>query len=792
MLGNYFKLAFRNLNKYKVLSLIKIIGLSIGLTVLIAIFSWVNNEVSYDKFHEGADRIYRLVMYDNYVMAPPGFKEVLDKTSGIEYSVRLFKASFLGERTKISYKDKVFTNDELYYADSDFFNVFSFPLIQGDIATALQNPHAAVITESTAKKYFPNTDPIGKMLTIGDNDKVEVTGILKDIPGNSHFHFDILANLEGHAWNINFSTFGSAWVFPTYVKIAENANIKSIEQNISETLCSFPEPPDIKYNFQPITDIHLHSHKTGELEANSDIRYVYIFSAVGFLILLIAAINYINLTTASSFKRMKEISIKKVIGASRKHLLFQFVSESLIISMIAFVFALVILELIKPFIISQLNTSFFQNTSNEMIILSVVFLFTILMGFVTGFIPGITLSNFTIISLQKSYSVPCSKKGFTSRVLVIFQFCISIVLITCSLVIYNQMQYIQNKKLGYDKDQILVIHTGYKEIEKKIDVLKDEIIQNPNIYDVSSCSQLPANIITAEGINTEDGTRYESCYISADKDFFQTLGISILKGKDEIKNLNIRSDISVKDYSNKFVVNKALLDKIGIDISNAQNTSLLIRHGNMQYGSIIGVVDNFHFSSLHEPIRPLVIEFTPWNNKEYLLIKVNTQDLSKTISFIRNKWKSISSDLPFEYSFLNQEYNNLYHSEMQTGLLLVTFTIISIVIIMLGLLGLISFTTAQRTKEIGIRKTVGATSLNILTLLLKRFLVWTAIATAIAWPIAFYFMHNWLENFAFRIHLTPLPFLISGFIALFIALATIIWHALKAAHTNPAKVMKYE
>lgn len=356
------------------------------------------------------------------------------------------------------------------------------------------------------------------------------------------------------------------------------------------------------------------------------------------------------------------------------------------------------------------------------------------------------------------------------------------------------MKYVQNKKLGYNKDQVLVLNLGHFDIVNKIDVLKKLIAGNSNVFNVASCSQLPTNIKTFEGINTQDGKRYESYYIAVDKDFFRTLGIKIKKGEEQIENLIAVKNQNTETYKNKFVVNQTLLKTIGVNIKDTDAKTLIIRHGNMKPGSIIGVVDDFHFESLHNPIRPLVFEFTPeneWGNT-YLLIKVSTKNIAATINYIKQQWEDLADGLPFEYNFLNDDYNTLYKSEARTSHLFIFFTAVSIFIIVLGLLGLIAFVANQKTKEIGVRKVLGASIADILFLLSKKFILWIIIANMIAWPVAYYFINKWLEDFAYRIDISIWMIILSGGIAVVVALATVSYQAVKAASANPVQSLKYE
>ena len=795
MFRSFLKITFRNLSNNKTQSLIKTAGLALALVVSIAIFSWINFELSYDKFNKDAGQIYRIVLDNESVTSPPGIKYLLDKTPGIKYSVRIFNSGFLGEKQKVSYRDKIFTNDKIYYADDNFFDIFSFPFLRGSPEDALKKTNAAVITESTAKKYFGNENPVGKTLLLSNNKELEITGVLKNIPANSHFHFDILITMKALPWwnRVNSIELGSMWIFDTYFKINKKTGIEAVRQKIVREVQPYKYKPE-SIECQRLTDIHLHSSYERELEANGDIKYIYLFAAIGVLIIIMSCINYINLTTALSANRLKEIGIRKTIGASKWQLISQFTGESIIISFFAFVLALILLESVGPLFLSFIGVNLSPGVFNDPFVLISAFIFTLFIGALTGLFPAIVLVKKGVIkSLKPGLSAEGSKTK-SRGMLVIFQFSVSVVLLICSMVIYQQMRYIQNKKLGYNKNQMLVLNMGHFPIVNKIDVLKNSISHNSNVSGITACSQLPTNIKTAEGINTQDGKRYESYYISVDKNFFKTLDIEIEKGSDRIGELTQENNSDMENFKNKFVVNQTLLKKIGVKIGDTDGKTLIIRHGNMKPGPIIGVVKDFNFESLHNPIRPLVFEFTPvktWGNT-YLLVKVKSINIAGTVNYIKRQWDKIADGVPFEYYFLDEEYNALYKSETQTGNLFFLFTAVSIFIIVLGLLGLIAFITARRTKEIGVRKVLGASTLNIVLLLSRKFIAWAVIANLIAWPAAYYFMNKWLEDFAYRINLNLWIFVSAGFIVLLIALTTVSFRAVKAATANPVESLRYE
>lgn len=786
MFRNFIKTAIRNILRHKAVTTIKIIGLSLAISIAIVIFSWIHHELSYDKFHDNDDCIYRLLINNESVTISPAFKKVLNEIPEITASTRLFNVGFLGEKTQVSHENKIFSNDEIFYADEEFFQLFSFSLISGEKDRIFKKNNAAVISESTAWKYFGDKNPIGQTLLLSGKREIEITGVLQNIPDNSHFHFDILINMKFHPWNVDGIGFGSAWVFPTYLKLVKSANPADVRVKVEKLLNRYSQNEKFEVKLQSLTDIHLHSKYWGELGTNGDIKYVYLFSTISLLILITAGINYVNLTTASSSGRVKEICIRKSIGASKKQLIFQLTGESIIITLIAFLLGLVIVEITKSGFSTFVDISIIHSVLFHFRFFVLAIFCTLLFGILTGLLPAFSISNISITNGIKSSDTYTGKKNRMKAMLVIFQLAISVILIISTLIISQQKRFIRNKNLGYNKDMIFVLHTGYDGVSNKIDVLKNLLIGNPDIQRITTSSQLPTQITTNEGINTTDGKRYETAFIDVDRDFFKTLNINILQGRDRIENIPYTGL-----NQNLFVVNQKFLSMIDVDLADYDKHSFMIRHGDMVPGRIVGVVQDFHFTSLHAPIQPLVFEFRS-PKKEYLLIKINSDDIKRTIQFIETQWHKISDGLPFEYSFLDEEYEALYQSETQSGRLFFIFTLISILIIILGLVGLVSYIVVQKNKEVGIRKILGASVVSIINLITKPFIIWSVIANLFAWPVAYYFMRKWLDNFAYCIEISIVPFVMAGIITMTITIFAIINLTLKVATSNPVEALKYE
>jgi putative ABC transport system permease protein len=797
MFKNYIKIALRNLKRNITYSLINIASLGVSIAIVIVIFSWIKNELSYDRFYKNSDNIYRVIMSDEEsATLSPAFKtHVFDQIPDVKYSTRILKADFLGQRTKIKADNQFFTNDEVYYADEDFFDIFSFPFILGSAEQFVQKPNAVVITEKTANKYFGNSNPMGKRLMIEDKKELEVAGVIKDVPDNSHLHFDLLIGMKNFPLDVNSIGFGSTWIFPSYIKIYGNQKpdvvVDKLNKKLAEIRKTEKNMPTKNLFLQPITDIHLYSHLKFELENNGDIKKLYLFFAIGLLIIIIACINYINLTTACFSERTKEVGVRKVIGAERIQLMNQFLTESVITSFISLLFAVILLLLVKPFsnLLFGAESSFSLSMDTNLFV--IVFLSTIGLGILVGLFPAIILSKLQPLRIFKSGLNPFTKQGTLRKVLVVFQFSVAIILIVGAIVIFQQMKMIQNKNLGYKREQLIVLHVGYREIQNKLEIFGNLLKDHSEIVSTTEISQLPTDVTAQENIDTRIGRIDGAYFLSVDKDFFKTVSANVIEGKERIDQLASNKNTDISLFTNKFVVNQAFLKRMGVQPKDAASEEITIRHGNMKPGQIIGVVKDFNFQSLYNPIRPLVIEFTPWDH-EYMLIKISSKDIPATIKLIESEWKSIANGVPFEFSFLDDIYNSLYRSETQSGKMIFLSTIVSIGIAALGLFGLISFTTRKRTKEIGIRKVIGASDINILVLLTKDFTKWIAISNIIAWPVAYYFTNRWLENYAYRIEINWWIFILSGGIALLIALLTVSYQAIKAATANPVKSLRYE
>ena len=795
MLSHFFKTALGNFHRNRLYTMINILGLSLGLTVSMIIFYWVYRELNYDKFNRDYRRIYRLVIEDENesgrASVSPAIKtQLLDNIPEVEYSTRIFRAGFLGEKTKVSYRDKVFTDNEIIYADPDFFKIFSFPSLKGNSQKALQSPDAVILTEETARRYFGDDDPLGKFLQLSDKKLIQVASVIKNLPPDSHFHFDMLISMKGHPWGTDLSGcgLGSCWVFNTYLKVFPGVAPETILARLQSLLPEYLSPDEIKdykniFRLQPLADIHLRSNLDGELSANNDIRYVYLFSSIAVLVLLIAGINYINLTTAGSFTRSRETGIRKVLGALKSQLLVQFLGESLLITFAAGILAFILIEILRPVISSYSGFNISGIYGNPSLWLAGIGLASIF-GIIAGLFPSLVLSSAKPAVILKILSVKADKKGRLRSGLVVFQFCISIILLVCTGTIDRQLNFMKNKKLGYRRDHILVLHIGYPELVKNYLRLKNDLLADSRILAAAAVSQLPVNILTGEYIDTP-GNKFPVTYVSIDPDFFRTMDIGIIAGRDRIENL------TPGNYSNRFVLNKNALQEIGWNADEALGKEIIIRHGNMKPGPVIGISEDFNFQSLHYPLKPLVYEFVP-SDYEYLLIRIRPGDVTGTIGFIQSTWKEYSGGIPFEYSFLDQDYARLYESEMNMGKLFFLFALISVLVAMLGLFGLSSYAAYRRTREIGIRKVFGATPWIILRLMSGDFTRLVILSLIISTPPAYWLIHRWLQAFAYQSAIHPLILVLPGLLVWVIALLTVGYHSIRASRTDPVKTLRYE
>ncbi len=815
MIKNYIKIAWRNLLKNKTFSLINIVGLASGLACFILIALYVADELNYDKFNEKASRIYRvnsdIVFGGNNlhlgVTADPMGAMLKKDCPEVEEYVRFYTSS----GSKLVKKGNSFiSEDNVGHADSTLFNVFTLPAIAGDTKTALNEPNTVVLTESTAKKYFGTTDVVGKTIETNDNTSTvyKITAVIKDIPKNAHFNFDFIFSMDNADYTWGQYTSHN---FFTYLLLKDGADPKVFDKRFTQYIDKYVFPElkqgmDVKsmdevkrsgnkleYSLMPLTDIHLHSDRFPEMGVNGNIQYVYIFSAVALFVLLLACVNFMNLSTARSANRAKEVGIRKVLGTEKRSLVGQFLTESTLMAVISLVFAIGIV---------WLTLSYFNDLSGKELsikdllnpaYLIILLLLPVAVGLLAGSYPAFFLSSFKPITVLKGKMSTGFKRSTLRNVLVVFQFATSIVLIIGTIIVYRQLNFIQTTKLGFHKEQILVVNNTYA-LGTNAKAFKNEIAKLTGVTGSTFAGYLPvSNSSRSDYTYSKDAVMDSKNMLSSqtwkiDYDYINVLGMEIIKGRNFSKEFG--SD------SNAIIINETAAKVLGYDDPIGKKVystydDAASAPGNVPNSfNIIGVVKNFHFESLRQPVAPLM--FKLGDRTGATAFKVNTVDIKNLLSKVEDKWKSMAAGLPFSYQFLDESFDNMYKVEQRTGKLGLTFAIIAILIACLGLFGLATYMAEQRIKEIGVRKVLGASVTNITTMLSTDFLKLVLVAAVFAFPLAWYAMNTWLQDFAYRINIGWWVFALAGIIALLIALLTVSSQAIKAALSNPVKSLRTE
>ena len=782
MIQNYLKVAFRKMLRQKIFSFINIVGLAIGMAVCILILLWVQDELNFDRFHENADNIYRVVMNDQkygvlwpIVSIPVGpalkqdFPEILDSARVTDF------------RGLFAYEDKKF--DEIgAYADSAFLDIFSFPFENGNPAKALQAPTSIVISREMAEKFFGRENPLGKNLMLNNNLDFTVTGIFKDMPENSHLDLDFLISFEVYEKQDRDPTNWGRFQIYTYILIQDNSAVEKLETKIAGLLQEHDVRPGPQLQLEALTRIHLFASDGG-----GDIRYIYIFSIIAVFILAIACINFMNLTTARSSTRATEIGMRKVTGAHRTDLIKQFIGESVLISLIAFALSVMLVFLLLPALNNlankQLTLNFRDGWSPVLGFLGIV----LFVGFLAGSYPAFFLSALKPVHILRGALVPIrsgTKKTQFRKALVICQFAISIFLIISTFIIFRQLHFISHRNLGFQKEHIITIPLrGSTPLQ--YEAFKNELMRDPRITHAAATSEEPVLIgkihmgYEWEGKDPEKESRmYE---VSVDHDFIKTMNMTIVQGRDFSREY-------ATDISEAFILNEAAVNYMGIDSPVGKDFSFGDRRG-----AIIGIVKDFHFRPLNEEIEPLVMFLEP-GKFNYLCVRIGAEvpQLSGAIRYAESVWDKFAPNFPFRYRFLDAAFERLYRSEQKTGKIFAYFTFLAIFISCLGLFGLSAQITEQRTKEIGIRKVMGASVSRITLLLSRDFMRWALVSNAIAWPFAYLVMRKWLQNYAYRTNIGMEIFILAAAMAMFIAFVTVSFQSIRAAIANPADSLRYE
>lgn len=791
MIKSYFTIAWRNLQKNKVFSFINILGLTIGITVCLMIFLFIVNQFSVDKFHIQGDRIHRVMRGFNsskervpYLSPPYATALLTDYPDDIKKAVRVMPTNGLFSFNNIAFNEK-----KLYVADADFFDLFSLPLIKGNAKTVLQNPASVVLTETSAKKYFGNENPIGKVLKLDKNKQLTVTGIAKDVPTNSHLDFDLvipLANYSKEEWFkgwINNSMF-------TYVLLGEHTDKKLLESKLPQFMDKHMKAVsnlmNIKFDLSltPLDDIYFEPHSQFDDVKHGDKKVVYIFLSIAILILVIACINFMNLSTIRAVDRSKEVGLRKVLGAQRTQLTYQFIGESLLLTFISCLLSIAILQLLMPIynqVLGYTLTVSWDSWPIYAFLVAIIFV----VGLLAGSYPAFYLSTFSPIQALKG-KLQLGKSGALFRqILVVLQFSISILLIIGTTIITKQMKYVKERGLGYDDQQSIVIPLDNSELYSNMHTFKNELLSNSNIASVSFMSGEPGGFFDSHNFEVErkDTESWKSRTEFTDFGFVRTLGLKILAGRDFSMQYPT-------DSSKAVLINRTAATQLGFTPEQAIGKWIRNTIRDSSRRTIIGVVDDFNFLSLKENMDALVI--SPSDDLRTVVIKLNTNDFPAALKTIEAAFNKAAPLYPFEYTFLDQKFDTLYKTDIRQQRILGLFAGLAIFIACLGLYGLASFTATKRNKEIGIRKVLGASISGVVALLSKDFMKPVLIALLIASPIAWWIMNKWLENFAYRINIQWWMFVAAGLIAICIALVTVSWHALRAAIANPVDSLRDE
>jgi putative ABC transport system permease protein len=798
MLKNYFKVTWRSIQKNKLYSFVNIVGLTVGITscILIGLFIW--NELSYDRFHSRGERIARVTMeYSSSgtvnktavtgTKVGPQFQRVFPQVKAF---TRMIKAN-----KSVANGLKVFDEKNILYADADFFQMFSFKILRGNASAVLNSANKIVLTEATAKKYFGQDDPIGKTLRFNGDQDFEVTGIVSTPPINSQVQFEMIASFSSLGASKTEEWWSANYI--TYVLLSDGRQVPQLQSQVAKYMATVSKTElhmsgsdYLTYNLEPLTSVHLYSQLDG-LEPNGNITYIYVLGIIAILILLIACVNYTNLATAQSAGRSTEIGIRKVLGAGKKELFRQFIGEAFILTLIALILALVASVSLLPLFNSITGKEFTASLLLQPIPLISLFVLGIFISLLAGFYPAIILTNSGLISILKSGLRVSSTGGGIRKTLIVFQFVISVFLIVSTIVIVQQISYIQHKDLGYDKDHVLVLPVDYK-MRSGYAALKNAVALNPGVVSVSGAYEDPTFVEWGDGINAETEHGHKSLSVTAmpvDLDFVNTMGMHIIAGSDFTKADFISQDTSnnYTNYRTSFILNEKAVKELGWSPADAIGKTI----ERSVPGTIKAVIKDFNFSSMHEPIGPLVI-FLDSSMVRQMFVKVRGDQIASTLSGLEKTWKERVSYRPFSYHFMEEDFAALYSTEQRTAKLFTLFSGLAIALACLGLFALAAFTTVQRTKEIGIRKVLGARIGNIALLVSKEFLMLVLIAIVIASPLAWFASNQWLQNFAYRIDVTWWMFAIAGLIAILIAFGTVSYHAIKAGFANPVKSLRTE
>lgn len=812
MIYNYIKIAVRNLLRHKSFSFINLFGLSSGLACCLLIGLYIWNELSFDRYHEKADRIWRISrkFYNKDGsqqlhlghLAPPFGPLLKNDFPDMEEVTRLLQTN-----TTVQLGEQFFSEDQMFYAEPNVFRVFDIPLRAGNPAAALNEPYSVMLNETTAKKYFGGADPMNRILRFSGRFDLKVTGVFQDFPYNSHFHPALL---------VSFSTLNDTLVygaerlrtnwgnnsFSTFTLLPENYPVKKLEAQFPAFLDKHmgtmateenePLPSTwTSLHFEPLTDIHLKSHLDSEIEENGDIRRVYIFSIIALFVLLIACINYMNLTTARSAVRAREIGVRKVVGAYQSNILMQFLSESVLLAFFAALLAFGMACLALPFVNELLGQELRVPPGAFWVAPVLLLGLTAITGFLAGSYPAFYLSALKPLTVLKNDKPKSGGGAGLRKVLVVSQFAISVVLIIATVVVFRQLQYMQNQKLGLNKDHVVTAFC-YNALAPRYESFRNEILHNPTVKNLTRSSRLPSGrLLDSFGsaqaqveTDTLEQSQVDLKFVTVDHRFAQTYELEIAAGRFYQQDFG-------SDRTESFIINEAAAKMIGWK-TPGEAVEKRINYGNRD-ARIVGVLKDFNFESLHQEIQPMIF-FIPRDSTffNFLSFRLDGAHIEEGLAHLKTTWQKFLPEYPFEYRFLDEQYGQLYEAEQRQGRVFITFALLAILIACLGLFGLTAFVVQQRVKEIGIRKVLGASAPGLLLLLSKDFLKLVAIALLIASPVAWYFMQQWLEDFAYRIRIDAWVFLTAGLVAVLVAFLTVSFQSIKAALANPVNSLRNE
>ncbi|TRX57541.1 FtsX-like permease family protein [Fulvivirga sp. M361] len=798
MLKNYLLIAIRNIRRQLGYSTINVVGLAIGLACCIFIGVYVVQELSFDKFHKQAEAIFRVnISYEtagasgkSYTTPTALLPSLRRDNSKVATGVRVFNVSMFSP-VVVQKENTKYQEERFLYADSSFFDVFSFEMLAGDPAKALAAPRSVILTASSAKKYFNDEDPLGQVIKV-DGDDYSITGVLSDVPDNSHMKFDFLASFSSLRasqretwWSANYAT---------YLVLTDPDLAKEVESDIHDLYVKNlgDQLGDVKMGFDlmPLTDIHLRSDIPSEMQPQSDIRYIYIISAVGLLILIIACINYMNLATARSAERAREVGMRKVLGALRKQVFYQFMGESIIITTLSLIIAMVMVSIfLGPFNHLTGKQLVFQDILSGPVIIGLLII-AVFVSFFAGAYPAISLSSYAPGQVLKGSFKRSVQGSWMRKVLVGVQFSISIFLIIGTLVIYKQLQFMRNKKLGYTTENVLILPTD-NVVNQNFDRIKTQLERMEDVVSVSSASESPTDIGGGYALSVpgyvDEPMNVQA--ITVEKDFIETMNMEMLFGRDLTDADHKQATLEESsDRRFSFIVNQELTKTLMIAPEDIIGQQVNL---NGRQGEIVGILNDFHFTSLHRKIGPLLLFIEPRQFNK-IFIRIQPDDLQKTLLSIEDLWKQIVPDRPFVFDFMDDEYNAMYRNEMRLNQVFITFSILAILIACLGLFGLVSFSVEQRAKEIGVRKVLGASVASLFFLVSRDFSRLVLISFLVAGPLSYWLMTQWLNDFEYRTSVGFLPLVVAVSCAIVVAFLTVSYQSLKAANMNPAETLRSE